>query len=233
MWCSITYTPPPPCDKKVVPKRILSIAFGLFRLYLDYVDYIWIVLIVCRPTALYRRQAGVQECIKGYTWLVWSKVELCRVQIAHQSCWLSWNCVDHRDFAKHQTCLIPFDILLILEKRAMPYFHTSDTDTIVGPDPPNPMVNWYSWHKVGAKGGSGPAERLNAYFSMKLVAHKGTITQTPPFVPTLCQEYQLTIGLGGSGPTITSVSDRGGLWPCTGSDSTYPRVCFLISLFSN
>ena len=92
---------PPPCDKKVVPKRILSIAFGLFRLYLDCVDYIWIVLIVCRPTALYRRQAGVQECIKGYTWSVWSKVELCRVQIAHQSCWLSLNCVDHRDFAKH------------------------------------------------------------------------------------------------------------------------------------
>ena len=159
MGCSITYTPPPPWDKKVVPKRILSIAFGLFRLYLDYVDYIWIVLIVCRPTTLVRRQAGVQECIKGYTWLVWSNVELCRVQIAHQSCWLSWNCVDHRDFAKHQTCLIPFDILLILEKRAMPYFHTSDTDTIVGPDPPNPMVNWYSWHKVGAKGGAGPPER--------------------------------------------------------------------------
>ena len=131
---------------------MLSIAFGLFCLYLDCVDYIWIVLIVCRPTALYRRQAGVQECIKGYTWSVWSKVELCRVQIAHQSCWLSWNCVDHRDFAKHQTCLIPFDILLILEKRAMPYFHTSDTDTIVGPDPPNPMVNWYSWHRVGTQG---------------------------------------------------------------------------------
>ena len=70
MWCSITYTPLPPCDKKVVPKRMLSIAFGLFRLYLDCVDYIWIVLIVCRPTALYRRQAGVQECIKGYTWSV-------------------------------------------------------------------------------------------------------------------------------------------------------------------
>ena len=128
---------PAPCDKKVVPKRILSIAFGLFRLYLDYVDYIWIVLIVCRPTTLVRRQAGVQECIKGYTWLVWSKVELCRVQIAHQSCWLSWNCVDHRDFAKHQTCLIPFDILLIPEKRAMSYFHTSDTDTINSrPRPP-------------------------------------------------------------------------------------------------
>ena len=62
--------PPPPCDKKVVPKRILLIAFGLFRLYLDYVDYIWIVLIVCRPTTLVRGQAGVQECIKGYTWLV-------------------------------------------------------------------------------------------------------------------------------------------------------------------
>ena len=27
-----------------------------------------------------------------------------------------------------------------------------------------------------------------------------------PCVPTLCQEYQLTIGLGGSGPTIVSVS---------------------------
>ena len=70
MWCSITYTPPPLVTKKVVPKRMLSIAFGLFRLYLDCVDYIWIVLIVCRPTALYRRQAGVQECIKGYTWSV-------------------------------------------------------------------------------------------------------------------------------------------------------------------
>ena len=69
-WGVVLPTPPPPCDKKVVPKRILSIAFGLFRLYLDYVDYIWIVLIVCRPTTLVRRQAGVQECIKGYTWLV-------------------------------------------------------------------------------------------------------------------------------------------------------------------
>ena len=65
---------------------------------------------------------------------------------------------------------------------------------------------------------------------MNLVAHKGTITQTPPFVPTLCQEYQLTIGLGGSGPTITSVSDRGGLWPCTGSDCTYPQMYFLLYL---
>ena len=45
--------------------------------------------------------------------------------------------------------------------------------------------------------------------------------------------YWLSIGLGGSRPTITSVSDRGGLWPCTGSDCTYPKVCFLISLFSN
>ena len=70
MWCSITYTPPPLVTKKVVPKRMLSIAFGLFRLYLDCVDYIWIVLIVCKPTALDRRQAGVQECIKGYTWSV-------------------------------------------------------------------------------------------------------------------------------------------------------------------
>ena len=69
-WGVVLPTPPPPCDKKVVPKRILSIAFGLFRLYLDFVDYIWIVLIVCKPTALDRRQAGVQECIKGYTWIV-------------------------------------------------------------------------------------------------------------------------------------------------------------------
>ena len=68
---------------------------------------------------------------------------------------------------------------------------------------------------------------------MNLVAHKGTITQTPPFVPTLCQEYQLTIGLGGSGPTITSVSDRGGLWPCIGSECLYPKVDFLINLFSH
>ena len=69
-------------------------------------------------------------------------------------------------------------------------FHTSDIDTIVGPDPPNPMVNRYSWHKLGAKGGSGLAERLNAYFWMKLVAQRGTITQTPP----LCQVCAKNIG---------------------------------------
>ena len=58
--------------------------------------------------------------------------------------------------AKHQTCPISFNILLILEKRATLRFHTSGTAKIVGPDPPNPMVNRYSWHRVGTKGGLGP-----------------------------------------------------------------------------
>ena len=66
-----------------------------------------------------------------------------------------------------------------------------------------------------------------------LVAQRGYYYPDPPFVPTLCQEYRLTIGLGGSGPTITSVSDRGGLWPCTGSDCTYPEVYFLINFASS
>ena len=62
-------------------------------------------------------------------------------------------------FRKTLKWIISINILPILEKGAMLWFHTSDTDTIVGPDPPNPMVNWYSWHKVGAKGGAGPPER--------------------------------------------------------------------------
>ena len=43
--------------------------------------------------------------------------------------------------------------------------------------------------------------------------------------------YWLTIGLGGSRPTITSVSDRDGLWPCTGSDCTYPKIYFLQTFY--
>ena len=42
---SITYTPP--LCQKFVPKRIWSIIFGLCRLHLDCVDYMWIGLIVC------------------------------------------------------------------------------------------------------------------------------------------------------------------------------------------
>ena len=66
-----------------------------------------------------------------------------------------------------------------------------------------------------------------------LVAQRGYYYPDPPFVPTLCQEYRLTIGLGGSGPTITSVSDRGGLWPYTGSDCTHPKAYSLINLYSH
>ena len=57
------------------------------------------------------------------------------------------------------------------------------------------MVNRYSWHKLGAKGVCGLAERLNAYFWMKLVAQRGTITQTPlcaKFVP----EWRMLIVCG-------------------------------------
>ena len=54
------------------------------------------------------------------------------------------------------------------------------------------MVNRYSWHKLGAKGVCGLAERLNAYFWMKLVAQRGTITQTPlcaKFVPRISVDH--------------------------------------------
>ena len=54
------------------------------------------------------------------------------------------------------------------------------------------MVNRYSWHKLGAKGVCGLAERLNAYFWMILVAQRGTITQTPlcaKFVPRISVDH--------------------------------------------
>ena len=54
------------------------------------------------------------------------------------------------------------------------------------------MVNQYSWHKLGAKGVCGLAERLNADFWMKLVAQRGTITQTPlcaKFVPRISVDH--------------------------------------------
>ena len=140
------YPPPSLCAKKSSKKIIVSIVVGICRLYLDYVNCIWIVLIVfglcdfiwivwlyldftivfwlCRlyldctgfgkggvilplppplvPKKFYQKRiARVQECSKGYTWIVRSNVELCRLQIACQSCWLSLNCVDHRGFTKH------------------------------------------------------------------------------------------------------------------------------------
>ena len=54
------------------------------------------------------------------------------------------------------------------------------------------MVNRYSWHKLGTKGECGLAECLNAYFWMKLVAQRGTITQTPlcaKFVPRISVDH--------------------------------------------
>ena len=129
----ITYTPPPSvCAKKSSKKIIVSIVVGICRLNLDYVNCIWIVLIVfglcdfildcmivfgfydcilimsivfglygiwqrgCNiasarpplvPKKFYQKRiARVQECSKGYTWIVRSNVELCRLQIACQSC---------------------------------------------------------------------------------------------------------------------------------------------------
>ena len=178
------------------------------------------------------------------------------------------------------------------------------------------MINGYSWHRVGTKGGSGPSgsrprqapcfKRSECHPSHLTVIHETSLIQMsfssfhiihiilqliksfdshsfhsrvilmpffhflsflyfdshlhhlrliylilvsflsficgtrgvllprpPPFVPTLCQEYRLTIGLGGSGPTITSVSDRGGLWPYTGSDCTHPKDHFLSNFASS
>ena len=42
----ITYTPPPPLCQKVVPKTIVSIVVGIYQLYLDYVNCIWMASIV-------------------------------------------------------------------------------------------------------------------------------------------------------------------------------------------
>ena len=42
----ITYNPPPPLCQKIVPKIIVAIVVRICQLYLDYVNCIWIVLIV-------------------------------------------------------------------------------------------------------------------------------------------------------------------------------------------
>ena len=67
----------------------------------------------------------------------------------------------------------------------MLWFHTSDTDTIVGPDPPNPMVNWYSWHKVGAKGGVWVCRTLKRLLFDEIGGTQGYYYPDPPFCANL------------------------------------------------
>ena len=53
-------------------------------------------------------------------------------------------------------------------------------------------VKWDGWHSERLKQGACLGREPEG--------------PDPPFVPTLCQEYPLTIGLGGSGPSIVAVS---------------------------
>ena len=73
-------------------------------------------------------------------------------------------------------------------------------------------VKWYEWYEMTwmTFGWDWSHEwLLNETDDIQSVWGQGPSSvrpRPPPFVPTLCQEYRLTIGLGGSGPTIAAVS---------------------------
>ena len=85
-------------------------------------------------------------------------------------------------------------------------------------------TNIYPWH--WHKGGLG-----NNTSCATNIIKKWSIWRPRPLCASAKDIYWLTIGLGGSRPTITSVSDRDGLWPCTGSDCTYPKIYFLQTFY--